>query len=229
MTISINIATYSQRSEPVKVAIESIKKQTVKPDVIRVFYNDYEPESIEGVEQHYSGFDYTDNAKFIWLDEIRATKKHEIYFTCDDDLEYPPDYIERTIEQMKRYPKHLVSYHGRFLRGTNRSYYHGHRQFPCLITQPNDEVIHVPGSGVSAFNTREFLPDIMQYPERKMTDVLLGLEMAKNGIRGICLKHESMWIQHQPINTDNSIYATEHRKGHRQSELANEIYRLLKL
>ena len=171
--ITANIATYSGRVEYLPDVLDTLKNQTVKLDKIRVFYNDYVPEPEPGVEQHWNGFDYTDRAKFIWLDEIRLTGKHEIYFSCDDDIYYPPDYIETTLRGMKKYPGCYISYHGRKLAGLHRSYYRGHKWYHCLGEVKDDHFIDVPGTGVGAFDTRCFMPDVINYNQQKMVDLII--------------------------------------------------------
>lgn len=220
--ITANIATYSGRKDFLPKVIESLKRQTMKLDAIRVWYNDYEPENVPGIVQHFNGMDYTDRGKFIWLDNIRVTGKHEIYFSCDDDLEYPPDYVERTLEGMNRHPGKVVSYHGRRLKGENKNYYFEHQAYNFLATINEDKDIEVPGTGVTAFDTRVLIPDIIQYNDNCMADVLMALEMAKAGVKGVCLSHKRGWVNNLPA--EDTIYKRHSRRCTRQSELANKVW-----
>lgn len=220
--VSANISTYSPRKDFLPQVVKSLKKQTVKPDVIRIWYNDYEPVNTKGIEQHFNGENHTDKSKFIWLDNIRVTGKHEIYFTMDDDIKYPPDYVESMIQALKRYPGHVVSYHGRKLRGKHRNYYFEHTQYNFLTNLEQDAPVEVPGTGVTAFDTRTFIPDIIQYNDDCMADVLMGLEMAKNKVPGICLAHKGGWIEGLPVS--ETIYKNHSRSCHRQTELASQIW-----
>jgi hypothetical protein len=224
--ITANLATYDGRQKFLRKTIESLKNQTVKFDAIRVWYNCYKPDKESGIEQHYNGMDYTDRGKFIWLDNLRIEGKHEIYFSCDDDLIYPPDYVERMIDGMKRHPGHVVSFHGRRLLGEHRNYYFEHKAFNFLVTIEGDNQVHVPGTGVTAFDTRVITPDIIQYKDNCMADVLMGLEMAKAGVPGMCLAHERGWIKSQP--TRESIYKNHARRCTVQSRYADDIWRYCK-
>jgi len=224
--ITANLATYDGRQAFLAKTIESLKNQTVKFDAIRVWYNGYVPETLSGIEQHHNGMDYTDRGKFIWLDNIKLEGRHETYFSCDDDLIYPPDYVERMVEGLERYPGQVVSFHGRRLLGQNKNYYFEHKAFNFLATIEQDNAVHVPGTGVTCFKTSDFIPDIIQYKDDCMADVLMGLEMAKAGIPGMCLAHKRGWIRPQP--TKESIYKNHSRRCTTQSGYADEILRYCK-
>jgi len=223
---SVNISTYSARKDTLPKVIDCFLNQTVKPDVIRIWVNDYKPEPIKAdipIEFHHNGWDLTDRGKYVWLDNIRATGKHEVFFSSDDDIAYPEDYIERTLSRMKDFPNHVVTYHGRKLKGKGLNYYYGHEAHHCLRSG-EDALIDVGGTGVMAFDTRTFIPDIIQYPEQCMVDVLMGLECAKHNIPIMCLKRDKGWLKDYPIT--ESIYKSHSKRCGRQSQLADEIYRL---
>ena len=179
MIVTANFATWSARKDFIDKAVDSMIDQV---DIVRVYYNDYVPKKRTDIIQ-YTGEDLTDRGKFYGIG------KNEIAFTCDDDLLYPHDYVESTLIKMKDHPNHVVSYHGRKLKGKGLNYYHGHETFHCLIPLEEDKEIDVPGTGVMAFNTNDILPDIISYPHDKMADILMGLECRKKGVPIVCLRH----------------------------------------
>lgn len=211
--ISVNIATHKERKHILPNVINCIKRQFTRPDKIRVYYNDYEPLGLE-VEE-YTGEDLTDRAKFKWVDN------DEIYFTWDDDLYMPQDYINQTLQSLRKYPKFILTYHGRLLVGKDRDYYRGHRNYTFMSDVKKDVSIDVPGTGVMCFDTRYFKPDILQHNEDCMVDVLLGLEAAKAKKQVVCLAHQRDWIMAVPVK--ESIYNTHVGNAHRQAELCNQI------
>lgn len=222
MRVSINIATHEARKDVLPKAIRSLHNQTVEPSVIRVYCNDYKPdlsleEEFDKLELYHSTQDYTDRAKFLWVNE------EELYFTFDDDIFAPPTYIERTVNALEKYPQAIVTYHGRKLQGKGLHYYSGHQTYHFLRNVHSDTMIDVPGTGVTAFNTKHFQPDILQYEEDCMADVLLALEAAKKGVKTICLQHEMGWLKSLTGN-EGSIYIQERNSCDRQSELADVIY-----
>lgn len=224
MKVTVNIATHEARKDVLPKALRSLHNQTVGPDVVRVYCNDYKPDlsledEFDKLELYHSTQDYTDRAKFLWL------KEDEYYLTFDDDIFAPPTYIERTINALEKYPRAVVTYHGRKLKGKGLNYYFGHKQFHFLRTLEQDTMIDVCGTGVSAFNTKYFKPDILQYSDDCMADLLLGLEAAKAGVKTICLAHDMFWMKSLTDN-EGSIYIQERNDCERQSEIADRIWQL---
>jgi len=209
MIVSANFATHKARRNVIDKAVSSIIDQV---DVVRVHYNDYKPPKRDW-EQH-TGEDITDKGKFAHI------KKGEIAFTCDDDLLYPPDYVSKTLRGLYEHNS-IVTYHGRRLRGKGLNYYRGHESFHFMHTTLQDEKVDVPGTGVMCFDTRRFMPDILQYDQDKMVDLLFALEARKKKREIVCLKHIRGWIN---VLTDTeSIYSEMVNNCEEQNELADQI------
>ncbi len=188
MIKSANIATTYKRKESLAKTIETLKGQF---DIIRVYGNDYLP-NIEGVEC-YSGIDHTDNSKFTWANEHRD----EYYFSCDDDILYPKNYAENTLYYLKKYDGLYITYHGRKLKQKDVSYYSGHDIYSCLREVLGNWIIDVPGTGVSAFDLRHFKVDIKEWEFERMSDLMMGLELAKVGKKILCVQHSIWWLKDQ--------------------------------
>jgi hypothetical protein len=186
--------------------IESIEKQF---DSINIYDNEVMP-------------DLSDNGKFIRLDAI---KKPEYFFTLDDDLIYPPDYVSKTIEAIEKYGC-IIAHHGRQLTGLHRDYYTLHKAFRCLDPVYTNEIIDCCGTGVTAFRTDYFHPKGLAHnPNQRMSDLIFSLEAAKQKKTIGIIEHEGGWIK--PILNKESIFETESRTGNKvQNLIANEIYKL---
>jgi len=111
LLLPINIATYPARFSHLMRTLESLEGQA---DVIRICLNEYKtiPEPLKKYDCFIPNKNLTDNGKFVFL----PIKRREIYFSCDDDIIYPPDYVERTVSLINKY-KCIVTYHGRLLQG----------------------------------------------------------------------------------------------------------------
>ena len=203
------MATYEARAKTRKRAIDSIEPQL---DELHVIDNSWKGTKV----------DRADNAKFLALEGI---KEPCFMFTLDDDLIYPPDYVAKTIAAIKEFGC-IITHHGRQLLGEGLHYYKGHRAFKCLEHVQNNEIVDVPGTGVTAFDTRYFHPKgLADSPDLRMSDLVFGLEAAKQKKQIGIISHELGWIRH--INNRETIYETESRNGiRRQNEIADEIYRL---
>lgn len=165
----------------------------------------------------------TDNGKFHGLVRI---KEPCYYFTCDDDLIYPPDYIPEMIEKIKEH-KCIVTHHGRTLTRKGIPYYRGHKSFRCLTDNLIEEKIHVAGTGVTAFDTEYFNPiHLWSSKDLRMSDLVFSLEAAKQGKDIMVLKHSTGYIKHSKhIDLRNTIFASE-QNNKRQTEIADEIFKL---
>lgn len=209
MRIVIGIATTGDRPKELKHTLESLNEQTVKADLIHVHDNSKE-------------IDYTDNAKFIILSHL----PDEVYFfSCDDDILYPEDYIEKTIESINKH-KTIVTYHGRNLRGKGLNYYHDHSAFRCDQSFIETKKIDVCGTGVTAFRTDYFNPtEIYKSEDKCMSDLVFSLEAIKQGKEITHIGHYGNWIIPQ-INSGTTIYDRFNKDCSRQNEIADEIITL---
>ena len=205
MKIVVGMATFEGRELAVQKAIESLSNQV---DEIVLYDNAVNP-------------NLYDNGKFYGL---TIHKEPCYYFTCDDDLLYPPDFVKNMIEAIERVGT-IVTHHGRKLRALDVSYYRGHESFRCLDTNRFEGLIDVCGSGVTAFRTDYFNPiGLHASKDVKMSDIIFSLEAAKQGKQITVLKHSEGWIKHLPIDHSKSIHTTENKRESRQIELANEIH-----
>lgn len=209
MRIVVGIATTGDRPKELRHTLESLNEQTVKADLIHVHDNSKE-------------IDYTDNAKFIILNHL----PDEVYFfSCDDDILYPEDYIEKTIEAIDKH-KTIVTYHGRNLRGKGLNYYHDHSAFRCDQSFIETKKIDVCGTGVTAFRTDYFNPkDIYKAEDKCMSDLVFSLEAIKQGKEITHIGHYGNWIIPQ-INSGSTIYDRFNKDCSRQNEIADEIITL---
>lgn len=207
LPIIVGIATFKGREKALEKAVESLRHQC---DKIIIYDNEINP-------------DLADNGKFYGLTIVNEPC---YYFTCDDDLEYPQDYIESMIKAIDRTGT-IVTHHGRILQGLDRSYYRGHTAIRCLGNNEVEYVIDVPGTGVTGFRTDYFNPvNLHKSKDKRMSDIIFALEASKQGKKITVLKHTQGWIKQLPIDNATSIHTTEHKKEERQIELSNEIWKL---
>lgn len=211
--ITANLATIKSRRYTLQGVIDSLKDQV---DTVRVYANDYVPEVKDA--EVYTGEDYTDNSKFYWL-----PKSEGVYLSCDDDLIYPPDYVETILEGMRKYPGCWITFHGRKLLGYGLDYYRGHLVYRCLGDVKGDYELDVPGTGVSAFNTKDFKFDMREWEYKRMSDIMAGQEIAKRKKKIICLHHKAGWIKH--LENKSTIYHEEIGKP-AQNQQADLIYEM---
>jgi len=197
-----SIATKGDRPEQLRKAVNSLIKQCHD---VRIYDNS-------------KAHNYTDNAKFFHLKDIESPC---YYLTCDDDLVYPKDYIQHTLELIDKF-RTIITYHGRILKRPVESYYRKNQIFDFRGEQPLDMFVDVGGTGVMGFRTDDFNPvDIYKSEFKCMSDLVLSLEAKKQGKRIICAAHKQNWIIQQEVN--GGIMQTFSRNESQQIELAKLI------
>lgn len=153
-------------------------------------------------------------------------KYHEpegIYFSCDDDLIYPPDYVNNTLKYLKKY-KCIVSYHGKIFKSPITKFYVEGKGYHCLHNVDKDVEVHIPGTGVAAFDTKifKFTSDEFDFQYRNMSDIHIGVMAKHKGVKVMCLKHKEGWIKHSnKVDLTKTIHAKYRHNDSLQVKLMN--------
>lgn len=185
--IIISIATTGDRPNELKQAVKSLASQ----GTIFVYDNSV-------------NLNYTDNAKFFWLETLH---KDCYYLTCDDDLIYPPTYVEDMINAVDKYGT-IVTCHGRVLKeGRNKYYKSDHEEYSFQHEIVNPVQLDVAGTGCTAFNTKYFKPSIYNSRYSCMSDLVFSLEAIKQGKEITLMPHKRDYIK--PIPVKNTIFKRE--------------------
>lgn len=207
--IYIGIATMKGREESLKKTLESLNNQSLKPTKIFVYNNATEK------------VDYTDNAKFHALSQIKG---HCYYLSCDDDLEYSPTYIQDMVNAIIKH-KCIVTHHGRILQGLSRNYFRGHKSFRCLGDNREECFIDVAGTGVTAFDTSYFNDKTLyKAQDKRMSDLVFSLRVAREKKKIMVLRHNGNYIKQLPIDHSTSCHTIESVNPVVQNQIADEIF-----
>lgn len=203
------IATMPGREEFLKKTIESLRGQV---DEIRLYDNGKE------------SVDLTDNGKFYFLKEYNEPV---YYFSCDDDIIYPPTYIRDMIAAIDRY-KSIVTHHGRKLTRKGVSYYRGgHVAYRCTGHVTRARTIDVAGTGVTGFRTDYFNPvNIYKSKHKCMSDLVFSMEARKQKKMIVVLPHKAGYIQAQKVPREKTIFGNHVLNDAEQSALADELQSL---
>lgn len=208
MKIVVGMATFGDR--PYQKAIASLSDQV---DLIFLYDNNTKT-------------DLTDNGKFYGLSRISDPC---YYFSCDDDLQYPPDYVQKTIEAIEKH-KCIISHHGRVLKGKDRNYYTGHASYRCLSDQFETLPLHVAGTGVTAFRTDYFNPtELHKAKDHRMSDLVFSLEAARQDRTIMTIPHRKGWIKQLDIDHTTSCHTVMSKNQTRLISVANEIFDIFAL
>jgi len=228
------IATIQRRLEFLRDTINSIIDQV---DVLMIYFNDYDsiPDwlditngainvfgSIEKppFREYLNPVDQGDVGKFFTIPVCNG-----YYFSLDDDLIYPPDYIERmetVIDLFDR--KAIITNHGRlvpktpiasYYRDTSARYHFNNRV-------EGYHPVHIGGTGVMGFHTDTFRPDVKAMQRKFMADIYVADQAQDQQVPIIVQPHSNNWINQNPgLDQRDTIFSKHRTNDHHQTQLVN--------
>jgi len=210
----------SREREPVTASLasiparESLLREVVarllpQVDRLNVFLNDYAalPEWLEHprvtVARSQDHGDLGDAGKFFWADSVRG-----YHLTCDDDLDYPADYVERIvadIETLRR--RAVVSYHGVRLRENFTSYYKVGDREVFHFKDPLAEWlgVHLGGTGVMGYHSSALRVSRHDFRHPNMADIWLGLLAQQQKVPIVTPPRRANWLR--DLGSTDSIFS----------------------
>lgn len=147
--------------------------------------------------QDYPNTDFRDNAKFLMYDKLKSENQDFYYFTCDDDIVYPLDYVHtliRTLEEFQK--KAVVGLHGVILSSNYKNYFRSrivyHFESHELL---QSKIVSNLGTGTTAFHSSLFSRiNILEWKHGGMVDIFFSLLCAKNNIPMVCIPRHKSWL-----------------------------------
>jgi hypothetical protein len=217
----INVASYN-RIESLINTINSIYDQC---DVINIFLNDHTGEIPEKLLDSKINLFFSDNSYGDALKFAKLMESDGYYLTIDDDLIYPPNYVNYMVSRCKEYSnKRVVTLHGRnFPSFPINSYYNSYRElYHCLKPQRKNVLVQFGGTGVMCFHTdlMKIPIDFFLYPN--MADIWVGKYCIENNIEVICITHPVDFLKYQPQK--NTIYNEASKSDKIQTDLVNGLF-----
>lgn len=153
------------------------------------------------------------------------------YYIClaDDDLIYPPDYLNKLILGCEKYNA-MVSLHGRIVpKGVINSYYgEPLAVFRSLGTVPYDVEVDIASNCGSLFK-RNFYNDLDKWYDfcgtTSMDDIYVNYFAKKNKIRRIVLSHQEEYLKHkEQLPEDDYVFEKHRFNDVVQTEFINKYF-----
>lgn len=186
----VGIATVKGREESLKDTIRSLENQV---DFINVYDG-----NIEGDKVKFTGYE-----------------KGIHYFSCDDDLIYPPDYCDKMIECWERNGC-IITCHGRNFIPPITNYHKNGIKFHCLHEVKEDVTVDCGGTGVMML-TGQLNFSLDDFKEKNMADVWIAKFAKQQNVPIVCMAHTEGWIKHSDkFDLRETIY--ERRKNNNEIE-----------
>lgn len=198
-----SLATIPSRIPQLKNTVESLLPQV---DRLNVFLNNYTtvPEFLyhDKIVLEFSDNSLGDAGKFFWANTTTG-----FCFYCDDDIIYPSDYVEKTIDKIEQYErKAVIGVHGINLRFTPVTDFHSTTErFAFHAALKEDSLVHILGTGTLAYHSDTINVSVSAFERKNMADIFFALSGQKNKIPFICIAREKRWLVQQ--QTPDSIFS----------------------
>jgi len=118
-----------------------------------------------------------------------------LYFSFDDDIRYPPGYVELLASGGERHLfRAVVGVHASRFVAPHRSYRHDRRVVHFSAPLEIDYIVDELGSGTLAFHTGRFPVDPRTWRYHNMADLMIGIEGARRGLARIALRRPKDFV-----------------------------------
>ena len=205
--ITVCMATFPARFKQIPEAVASLLEQSVQPDRIMIYVN--EASEVPGLPDDprievYGSTDVnmTDIGKF----EVASMVEDGVVLTVDDDIWYPPNYVEDMVAAVRRYSgKAIVGVHGCVLPvgpavSTWDEYRENRRVHWFQRAVSTDLPVNIVGTGTMAYDARHVRFDHHTYETGRMVDIHVAVEAQQKGYPMITPPRLREWMV--PIEPD---------------------------
>ncbi len=139
-----------------------------------------------------------DNAKFLPLQQWHQQQRECYYFTADDDILYPPDYVHSLIRKVEHYGRQaVVGLHGVLLPAQPEGYFSAYRKvhlFDKALEQ--DALVNNLGTGTVAFHSSLLQGlDVHHFEQAGMVDLYVSVWCKQHGIPMVAIARHTGWLQ----------------------------------
>jgi len=193
--ITAQIASIPDREGLLKKTMESLISQVDQLNIMLNCYDRtpsfcYKPK----VQFYHLDNEKGDAAKFYGLKNIGG-----YIFTCDDDLAYPPDYVETMTKKLHEYnDKVILTNHGRIMmeKPVTNSYTSRKKAFHCLKEETLETFIDIGGTGAMAWHSDAFFPDYNRIDIANMADIWVAMFAHEQNVKILHNPHRECWIKY---------------------------------
>lgn len=135
-----------------------------------------------------------DNGKFVPL----LDRRDECYFfTADDDIEYPPDYVNALVKKIEHYGRlAVVGVHGVRIPEQPTGYFSGFRRVHCFSRElEQDMLVNNLGTGTVAFYSGSLARlDYRSFSHSGMADLYLAAFCKALGVPMVAVARPENWL-----------------------------------
>lgn len=198
--VVVALCSIPERKNILKKTLSSLAPQA---DALYIYLDRYDeiPDFVKKCHENvkvYLSCDYPglrDNGKFLSFKEL---SEECYFFTADDDILYPPDYVATMIRKIEYYGRQaVVGLHGVLIPEDSERYYSGYRKvikFNNALEQ--DVIVNNLGTGTVAFYSSVLKDlDVMDFHESGMADIYFSIYCKKYQVPMISIARHDEWLQ----------------------------------
>jgi FkbM family methyltransferase len=195
--ITVSLASIPSRRAGLMRVVESLLGQV---DQLNVYLNNYE--SVPAFLNHprirvarsQDHGDLRDNGKFFFLEGARPG----YYFTVDDDIVYPDNYVSYLVSKLKQYGDQvIVGFHGTTLPAIFERFFskNGRTVLSFKHALAEDRQVHLLGSGTTAWHTSTLPLSLRDFETTGMADVWLGVGAQQHAVPMISVTRDQGYLE----------------------------------
>lgn len=220
----VGMAAIPDREMALRSSIESLYDQV---DIIHLALNEFK--QVPGFIKNLSKIQpiIVDNGlgdanKYLNIDNYNNDSYY--YFSCDDDLIYPPNYIDTYVSKINE-TSCLITSHGSTLPKNEIGSYFKDRTLISHYNKINDldKKVDIPGTGVSGFNTSYLKLRFKDFLNANMADIFVGIACKLQNVNCIAISHPSGWIKDAEYDSNNTLYKKHRLNDSIQTKHLNKI------
>jgi hypothetical protein len=147
-----------------------------------------------------------DAGKFFGLNKIPG--KDFYYFTFDDDMIYPYDYIWKMIKKIEHYNREPVVGCGGYIMKQQVNHFYSDRSASWHISSENktDRPVQVLHTCLTAWHSSALRFDYNDCREANMGDIWLAKAAQEQQVPMILIERPGNWVQIQYVPRQATIY-----------------------
>lgn len=147
-----------------------------------------------------------DAGKFFGLNKISGDDFY--YFTLDDDMLYPQNYIWKMTGKIEKYHRKAIVGCGGYIMKPEVNHFYNDRQSNWHIRQPNNEdrAVHILHTCLTAWHSSSLDFRYEDCEKPNMGDIWLALAAQKKHVPMILIERPASWVLSQPLPVTETIY-----------------------
>ena len=134
--------------------------------------------------------DRSDAGKLFWAEHVEG-----LYLGCDDDILYPPDYVDQIVAGIERHGRHaVVGMHGAVLPRPIAGYFRSRRVVSILGCVETDQTVDVIGTGAMGFHTGAIRIRPEHFEAPGMADIWFSVQARLQAVPLVVLAHKPIGV-----------------------------------